>query len=229
MVSEDVVIAAEYTDVAVREAELADPRRMEKIAGHLSAGGTLIDYCKLVGQSFVEVKRWIDADEKRAAAYEAAKKARQEWLFERVLEEYKALSTFSLDQIYNEDGGLKPVSDWPQSAKAAVSSVESVEQFEVVDGEKVVTGEVKKVRMWDKTKTLQDIGKHLKMFAEVIDVNVNQQISIVGALEEAERRVLAARVVSSAGSDAAPYAGHGTDDQAIDESIIRENIDESPL
>lgn len=184
-----------YVDLAVREAELSSPDRMDKIVGHLSCGGTLIDYCRLVGQSFADIKKWIAADEGRKKAYEDAKLARQEWLFERVLAEYKDLSTFSLDQIYGEDGELRPVADWPQSAKAAVAGIESVEQFEMVDGERVPTGVVKKVKMWDKTKTLQDIGKHLKMFAEVVDINVNTSISIVSALDEAEARLKLARPV----------------------------------
>lgn len=192
----------EYVDVAVRDAELSAPDRMDKIVAHLSCGGTLIDYCRLVGQSFADMKRWIDSSADRKKAYEAGKLARQEWLFERVLSEYTDLSTFSLDQVYAEDGSLKPVHEWPRSAKAAVAGIESVEQFEMVDGEKVPTGTVKKVRLWDKTKTLQDIGKHLKMFAEVVDINVNTSISIVSALDAAEARLAVARpVVEVSGSD----------------------------
>lgn len=186
-----------YVDLVAIERELSDPNRMDKIANHLACGGTLIDYCKLTGQSFIDVKKWIKADPAREKSYEEAKLARQEWLFERVLSEYKAVSTFSMDMIFTDQGGLRPISEWPESARAAVASIESQEVFEEIDGEKVPVGEVKKVKLWDKTKTLQDIGKHLKMFAEVVDINVNTQISIVGAIEEAEKRLSLARPVDS--------------------------------
>ena len=193
----DDYMDGKYVDIAVVEKEMSDPRRMEKIADHLSCGGTLIDYCKLVGQSFIEMKKWIKADEEREKMYEAAKLARQEWLFERVLTEYRHISGFSLTDIYNKDGGLLPVHDWPESARAAVAGIESLEKFEMVDGESIPVGTVQKIKLWDKNKALQDIGRHLKMFAEVLDINLNTTVSIVDALAEAEARMVAARPVRS--------------------------------
>lgn len=188
-------------DLIALEKELSDPNRMQKIADHLSAGGTLIDYCRLVNQSFIDIKKWIAADPDRMQAYEDAKKARQEWLFERILAEYRNISSFSLDKIYTSEGALRPISEWDESARAAVAGIESLEVNEDIDGEKVLVGEVKKVKLWDKNKALQDIGKHLKMFAEVIDINHNTTVSIVGALEEADKRLAQARPVGSGVDD----------------------------
>ena len=186
----------EYRDIGQQLAVLSDPKRMDKICSHLSAGGTLIDYCKLVGQSYTEVHGWICLDEDRKAKYESAKLARQEWLFERVLEEYKSLSTFEITDLYDSAGGLKPMAEWSNAARASVAKVESIEQFEMVDGIKESVGELKKVSVWDKTKTLEALGKYLKMFREQIDINVSGELSIRGALDEAESRLKMARPVS---------------------------------
>lgn len=190
-------VDVEYKDIAAQIAVISDPDRMKKICTHLSAGGTLIDYCKLVGQTYTEVHSWIIGDEARLAAYESAKLSRQEWLFERVLSEYKALSTFNIADIYGKSGELKPMSEWSKEAQAAVAKVETIEQFEMVDGVRESVGELKKVAVWDKTKTLEALGRYLKMFREQIDVNVTGELSVRGALDEAEARLVKARSVGA--------------------------------
>lgn len=194
----DGVVDIEYKDIGQQVAVLSDPDRMEKMVLHISCGGTLVDYCKLTGQSYPVVLKWIKDDPKRLEAYEAAKEARQDWLFERVLQEYTAMSTFELSDIYNSDGALKPVDEWSKGAKAMLAGVESFEIEEMIDGEKVPVGTLKKVKLWDKTKTLEALGRYLKMFREQIDLNVNGRVSLVDALAEAESR---ARLVSEVESE----------------------------
>jgi hypothetical protein len=190
------VIEVEAVDLAVRDRLLSDPARMEKIFKHLSAGGTLVDYCKLVGQPYAELMAWISADEGRMAKYEAGKRARQDWLFEQVLRQYKALSELDIRELYDESGSLKNMADWPESAALAVAGVESLEQTQTVDGSVEVVGVVKKVKTYDKNKSLEALGKYLRMFADVLEVR--GEISIKGALEEAEARMQAARPVQDA-------------------------------
>ena len=92
--SDDIEINA--VDLLAQERMLSDPARMDKIFKHLSAGGTITDYCKLVGQPYAELVAWMKADAARWEMYEAGKRARQDWLFERVLQEYKAISTLDI-------------------------------------------------------------------------------------------------------------------------------------
>jgi len=191
--SEDIEITA--VDLVSRERELSDPRRMERIFKHLSNGGTIIDYCRLVGQRYDEVMFWINSDEERRGLYEKGKQARLDWLYESCLKQYNALSTLDIRQLYGESGELKPMKDWPEEAALAVAGVESLEQFEMVDGVRESVGELKRVKTYDKNKSLEALGKHIRMFADVIEVR--GEISIRGALDEAEARVQAARFVES--------------------------------
>lgn len=189
------IIEVEAVNLAVRDRLLSDPARMEKIFKHLSAGGTLVDYCRLVGQPYAELMAWIQGAPDRLAKYEAAKRARQDWLYEQVLRQYKALSELDIRELYGPSGELLDMADWPEGAALAVAGVESLEQFETVDGQQVPVGVVKKVKTYDKNKSLEALGKHLRMFADVLEVR--GEISIKGALEEAEARWAQARQVAS--------------------------------
>lgn len=193
----DIEISA--VDLIARERELSDPRRMERIFKHLSNGGTIIDYCKLVGQRYDEIMFWINSDEGRRSLYEQGKKARLDWIYESCLKQYNALSTLDIRELYGESGELKPMADWPENAALAVFGVESLEQFEIVDGVRESVGELKKVKTYDKNKSLEALGKHIRMFADVIEVR--GEISIRGALDEAEARVQQARSVAATESE----------------------------
>lgn len=177
-------------DLLAQERMLSDPQRMDKIFVHLASGGTLTDYCELVGQPYSELMVWINGDQVRKLKYEEGKKARQEWLFERVLEEYKALSMLNLSSLYDENGALRPSAEWGKLG-ACIAGVESMEVTEMVDGEKVPVGTVKKVKLYDKTKTLEAMGRYLKMFTDVLEIR--GEVSLKAALEDAERRVVEVR------------------------------------
>lgn len=192
--SSDIEISA--VDLLAQERMLSDPDRMNKIFKHLSAGGTITDYCKLVGQPYAELVAWMKADADRWEMYEQGKRARQDWLFERVLQEYKSISTLDIRRLYNSEGGLLPVNEWPDDVAPAIAGVETFEVYEQVDGERVPVGETKKIKTIDKAKTLEALGKYLRMFADVIEVR--GEISIRGALDEAEARLSAAREVGEA-------------------------------
>jgi hypothetical protein len=181
----DIEISA--IDIGKQIAVLTDASQIDKIVSHLSGGGTMIDYCRLVGVQYSVMMQWINADRARVAKYEVGKRAREDWLFERVLEEYTALSTLNLADLYDKNGALKPSDEWGKLG-ACIAGVDSMEIEETVDGERVHVGTLKKVKLYDKTKTLDSLGRYLKMFREQIDINVQGQVSLVSALEEAEKR-----------------------------------------
>lgn len=90
---------------------------------------------------------------------------------EDVLRELVKLANSDVREVFNEDGSLKPMSEWPDVIARCVSSVEVEELFEMQpkDGgrgmEKVQIGWTKKVKFWDKTKALDMLGRHLKLFS----------------------------------------------------------------
>jgi phage terminase small subunit len=81
-----------------------------------------------------------------------------DWVLNRLAAEANA----DLADIYLDDGGLKPVSQWPKIwRQGLVSGIDSHQEFDYIDGEKIPAGIVKKIRISDRVKRIELIGKHV--------------------------------------------------------------------
>lgn len=86
---------------------------------------------------------------------------------EFVLGELLKLATVDLSKAYDENGNLKQIHDIPEDVRKAIAGVETYYERSGKDEEgnpDMCT--VKKIKFWDKTKALQMLGQHLKLFAE---------------------------------------------------------------
>lgn len=103
---------------------------------------------------------------------------------DRVFREMARIGFADTSRVFDENGNLKPVKDWPQDLRRAVGGLEVVKRnLTSGDGE---IDQVIKVKFWDKTKALEQMAKILKMFEErEMTVNVN----LVSQLEAARKRV----------------------------------------
>lgn len=105
-----------------------------------------------------------------AAAVAAGMKARSEkvgvdseWVLRRLASEAEA----DLADLYDEQGNLRHPKDWPEVwRKGLVSGVESfmVPKGQDADG-KPIYAEVRKVKLIDRTRTVELIGKHVNVGA----------------------------------------------------------------
>jgi phage terminase small subunit len=80
---------------------------------------------------------------------------------ERVIREDMCIAFFDIRTILNDDGAVKPVSEWPASAGAAISSMEVLEQYEGSGKDRVFVGYLKKIKLVDKGGALDRLMKHL--------------------------------------------------------------------
>lgn len=88
-----------------------------------------------------------------------------DWVLQRLAIEADA----DLADLYAPTGALKPISEWPMIwRKGLVAGIETQQEFEIVDGEKKPAGVVHKVKISDRIKRLELIGKHIAVgaFAE---------------------------------------------------------------
>lgn len=100
-----------------------------------------------------------------AGAIEAALKLRSErtqidadWLLRRLDAEANA----DIADLYDDKGALKPVKEWPLIwRQGLVAGIETVQEFEEVDGKKQSIGLVHKVKLSDRIKRIELIGKHV--------------------------------------------------------------------
>lgn len=88
-----------------------------------------------------------------------------DWLLKRMAEEAEA----DLSDLYCDDGSIKPMKEWPKIWRQGL--VAGIEHVEVRDAEGNATGDViVKVKLSDRVRRLELIGKHVKVnaFQEIV-------------------------------------------------------------
>jgi phage terminase small subunit len=89
-----------------------------------------------------------------------------------ILKELARIGYSDIRKLYNDDGQLKSVNEWPEDLARAVASIEVDEIFEFEDGRKVWTGYTKKVKFWNKPQALELMGKHknFKLWTDKLEI-----------------------------------------------------------
>lgn len=87
-----------------------------------------------------------------------------------VLLELLRLARVDLKAAYDENGNLKPVHEIPEDTRRAIAGIEIEELFEGHGKDRKHVGTLRKVKFWDKVKSLELLGKHLKLWVERIEV-----------------------------------------------------------
>lgn len=92
---------------------------------------------------------------------------------EEVLKELYLIATTDLSQAFGDDNKLLPIKDMPIEIRRAISSIEVDEIWDGYGEEREVVGQTKKIKLWDKTKTLELLAKHLKLLTDKIEITGN--------------------------------------------------------
>ena len=143
---------------------LKDPNLADDIIAHVSSGGSLIELCEMWGVQFHVINTWIYTNNK--TQYEQAIISSNEFLIQTVRSELKALATVDLREAYDEQGKLKAPKDWPKSLAKVIASVESFEEYSGSGKDREYIGDTRKLKLWDKLKALELLGKNLSMFVD---------------------------------------------------------------
>ena len=141
---------------------LSGPTFLSDLCEHVTSGGSLPNLCKLLSVRYSKVIEWIYTDPIRSEQYERALKARGEWAVQSVLSELKDIALADIRQAYDEQGNMLPPNEWPDALARTIAAVETNE----IAGE---AGYTKRIKMWDKLKALELLGKNLKLFKEQIE------------------------------------------------------------
>lgn len=103
-----------------------------------------------------------------------------QWVLERLAEE----ATADIADLYDDDGKLKPVKEWPKIWRQGL--VQGIDVDEITAGD-VVIGTVRKIKLSDRVRRLELIGKHVGVKA------FEEQISLAGVDALADRLARAAK------------------------------------
>jgi phage terminase small subunit len=127
---------------------------------------------------------------KLVAAGQAQQLARAELSASRVLEEMRRLAFMDIRQLFDADGNLRPIHLLTEEAAAAIAGMEVIiKNAEAGDG---VTDKVHKVKLCDKTRALEMLGKHFKLLTDT--VNVTADDALIERLLAGRKRAAEARV-----------------------------------
>lgn len=99
----------------------------------------------------------------------AAREKRTGVTQDRVIRELARIGFSDIRTLFDEGGNLRKMADLPDEVAAAVASVEVVTKS-LGEGE---VEYVHKIKLWDKPKALEMIGRHLKMFTDKIEVDAS--------------------------------------------------------
>lgn len=129
------------------------------------------------------------------AAIDAAKSDRSErtgvsadWVLRRLVEEAQA----DLADLYDAKGDLRPIAEWPPIwRQGLVQGIEINALYEGHGEDRVQIGEMKKIRLSDRVRRIELIGKHVRINA------FQEQVAVTGldGLGERLNRALRARPV----------------------------------
>lgn len=89
---------------------------------------------------------------------------------ERILKELMRIAYFDKRTIYAKDGSLLPIHQWPDAAAAAVAGLETEE---IAAGKKRPAATVRKVKIADKVRALELLGKYRKLFTDLSETKVS--------------------------------------------------------
>jgi hypothetical protein len=82
-----------------------------------------------------------------------------------------------IGDLYDQAGSLKPIHDWPLVWRTGlVTGVKVKQGFEYKDGKKIPVGLVTEIKLSDRIKRLELIGKHHAMFTD--NVNLGGEVSL---------------------------------------------------
>lgn len=111
----------------------------------------------------------------------------------RVSADYVLLRLVEIDQmdvidILNDDGGLKPISQWPKIWRTTLSGLDISTTITNFD-ETTLKNMLKKIKWPDKVKNLELIGKHVDVMAFKERLEVSGTVTIADRMANARDRI----------------------------------------
>jgi len=120
-------------------------------------------------------KTWVKA---RITVLAGKQAERLELKADDVLRELLLIAKVDIAKAYDKRGKLLPIHKIPEDVRRAIAGVD------------VGLVGTTKLKFWDKPRSLELLGKHLKLFVETVNVNVNvnRAAELKAARERARKR-----------------------------------------
>jgi phage terminase small subunit len=130
-----------------------------------------------------DVRKAIDAGKEKRSEKTETDAA---WVLKRLVAEAEA----DLADLYTEAGDLKPIDEWPEIwRQGLVAGVEIDALFDGVGEDRIQIGHTKRIKLSDRLRRLELIGKHVRVNAFQDQVNVSGVEGLADRLERAKQRM----------------------------------------
>lgn len=104
-----------------------------------------------------------------------------DWLLERLADEAEA----DVADLYTDEGSLRPVNQWPEIwRKGLVAGLDVHQEYSYEDGKRIPDGLIMKVKLSDRIKRLELIGKHVNIQAFKDKIEHSGSIDLTGKTEQ---------------------------------------------
>jgi phage terminase small subunit len=123
----------------------------------------------------------------------AARSAQTGITADQVLHELARLAFVDPRKLYDAHGHLKPISALDDDTAAAIAGLDVLEAWEGPGEARMVAGQTKKLRLWNKPEALKLLGQHLRLFAEVVEQKTAIEVTLVDRTREANARIMRLR------------------------------------
>lgn len=108
---------------------------------------------------------------------------------ERVKLELARLAYYDPRKFWNADGSAKAITELDEDSARALAGFEMAELFTGNGEDRALAGYIKKFKLPDKTKALEQLGRHLKMFTDRVEFAGVE--GVLAQLAEGRKRVAA--------------------------------------
>lgn len=144
---------------------LAEPEALQRICAHLGDDArTLYEFCSAHGLRYQQVHAWLHdkAHPERISEYATALEARDSQLTDRVHRVMREVAEIDIRTLFDENGNLRPFDDMPDDVARSVAGLEVAHDKE--------GRETRKVRLNDRLKGADMLGRALGMFKDRVEV-----------------------------------------------------------
>ena len=147
------------------------PGFMDTVIDKIANGMQPLVLCEEFGIKYSDLLRYIHSDPQRDKDFTLAVKAGESWYVQRLSQELIDIGLVDIKDMFEADGSLKAIDDIPVELRRVIAGIEVAEIWEGVGRDRKVVGTLKKVKLNDKLKAIEMIGKKLKMFIDEVHVS----------------------------------------------------------
>lgn len=149
--------------------KFTNPTLMDQIVDHVASGGTIAKIAREMDVPYKTLIGWIRCDKLRSDRYDRALNDRNEAMIENILNALDSIQNFDIRDLYDGEGNMLPMRQWPSEARFCVNSIKPTEWGN-------------ELKLSDRLKAIELAGKHKAMFTERITHEAGK--SLVDLIQE---------------------------------------------